>query len=456
MRTIRKIVALITVTAIIISAAGCTKNNTQSYTEEEWYQKEFNLKPTQEEISGKGNTENKGSVINLMEGISPQKAEAAEKISVNEYGPELNDFALRLFNTCRKNDGNSENTLISPLSVLLALSMTANGADGETLTQMEKALGISKERLNQYAAAYMSLVSKRSADFGKLELANSIWFTSDQRFTVEQSFLQTNSNYYHADIYKAPFDDSTLKAINDWVNEKTEGMIPSILDEIPAEAVMYLVNALAFDAQWAEPYFDYQVRDDTFTTAEGKEETVSYLYGVENNYISDDKASGFIKYYKGYHYAFAALLPDEGVDIDTYLETLNGAHLTEMLENMEYCDVYTRMPKFETAYNVEMSDQLKQMGMTLPFDKEKADFSKLGKSETGNISINRVIHKTFIAVDENGTKAGAATIVEMTDGGAAFIEEPKEVYLTRPFVYMLIDRETNSPFFIGVMRDLEK
>ena len=455
MKKIRKITALLTVTAIILSAAGCTKNSSQSYTEEEWYQKEFHLIPTKTESEMKNTTE-KSSVINLMEEISPQKAEAAEKVSVSAYGAELNDFALRLFNTCRKNDGNTENTLISPLSVLLALSMTANGADGETLAQMENTLGISKDRLNQYALAYMSLISKRSEEFGKLELANSIWFTSDPRFTVEHPFLQTNAEYYNADIYKAPFDESTLKAINNWVNEKTEGMIPSILDNIPAEAVMYLVNALAFDAEWLEPYYDYQVRDDTFTTADGKKETASYLFGEENNYIGDDRAAEFIKYYKGCHYAFAALLPNEGVDIDSYLETLDGAHLTEILENKKNCEIYTSMPKFETAYSTEMSEQLMKMGMTLAFDSDNADFTKLGKSEAGNICINRVIHKTFIAVDEKGTKAGAATIVEETDGCAMFEEEPKEVYLTRPFIYMLIDRETNSPFFIGVMRDLEK
>ena len=438
--------------AIIVSTAGCAKKGSRSYTEEEWYQKEFTLTPTKTE-NEKTDDPEKSSVINLMEGISPRKAEASENVSLSTYGPELNDFALRLFNSCRISDGSGENTLISPLSVLLALSMTANGADGETLAQMEKALGISRDRLNQYAKAYMSLVAKRSSEFGKLELANSIWFTSDPRFTVEQPFLQTNSDYYQADIYKAPFDDSTLKAINDWVNNKTEGMIPSILDDIPQEAVMYLVNALAFDAQWAEPYFDYQVKEDTFTTADGRQETLPYLFGAENSYIGDDKASGFIKYYKGYHYAFAALLPDEGVDIDEYLDSLDGAHLTEILENRQHCEVYTRMPKFEAAYSTEMSGQLQKMGMTLAFDGENADFTKLGRSESGNIFVNRVIHKTFIAVDENGTKAGAATIVEMTDGSSLMREEPKEVYLTRPFVYMLIDCETNSPFFIGVMRD---
>ena len=130
--------------------------------------------------------------------------------------------------------------------------------------------------------------------------------------------------------------------------------------------------------------------------------------------------------------------------------------MNELLENKRNCTVYTAIPKFKAGYSVEMSEQLKKLGMVSAFDEGSADFKKLGVSEAGNISISRVVHKTFIAVDENGTKAGAATIVEMLDGCALEPEQPKEVYLTRPFVYMLVDCRTGSPFFIGVMRDLDK
>lgn len=397
----------------------------------------------------------KATTVNLMENISAKLVENTEKVSLYEYGPKLNDFAIRLFNSCRTSSENTGNMLVSPLSVILALSMTANGADGETLAQMEKTLGISKDELNRFAKSYMALLSERNPEIGKLKLANSIWFTSDERFAVEQSFLQTNADYFGADIYKAPFDSSTLKAINDWVNEKTDKMIPSILDEIPPAAVMYLVNALAFDAKWTEPYYDYQVRKDIFTTDDGKEQANEYLYGEENQYLEDEKATGFVKYYKGYQYAFVALLPNEGISVDAYLDSIDGAHLNEMLENKNYNTVYTAIPKFKTEYSMEMSEQLKGMGMTDAFNAGAADFKKLGTSSAGNIFISRVIHKTFIEVDENGTKAGAATLVEMKDGGTLITEEPKKVYLTRPFVYMLIDCQTNSPFFIGVMRNLE-
>ena len=175
----------------------------------------------------------------LMEGITPNEITATGDISQGNAA--VADFAVRLLRASNKT---GENTLISPLSVLCALAMTANGAKGETLEQMEKVLGMTTEELNLYLYSYMN--SLPQGERYKLSLANSIWFTDHERFEVNQDFLQTNADYYGADIYKALFNNSTLKDINDWVKERTDDMIPNILDEIPDEAVMYLVNALAF------------------------------------------------------------------------------------------------------------------------------------------------------------------------------------------------------------------
>ena len=421
---LRTIVVIITIGSLLIGMGGCSS------------------------MTGKS-----AKAANLMEGVTAQNV-TVEK-SANEYSKELNEFGVKLFNACYAASSNS-NTLISPLSVLLALSMTANGAKAETLAQMEEVLGLSADELNKFASAYMKALSGRPESKGSLELANSIWFNSAPRLHVEENFLQTNANYFNAELYSAPFDESTLKEINNWVNDKTKGMIPSILDYIPQEAVMYLVNALAFDAEWLETYTEEQVGNYTFTTAEGTQKSVPFLHGTEGHYIEDENAKGFIKYYKGAKYAFAAILPNEGMTPEEYMKTVSGEHLSEMISNVEFCEVLTKLPKFKTEYSVEMSGVLKNMGMPVAFNPDLADFTGLGTSDEGNIFISRVLHKTFIEVDEKGTKAGAATVVEMADNGAGIIDEPKEVYLTRPFVYMLVDCEANIPFFIGVMNDPEK
>lgn len=362
------------------------------------------------------------------------------------------DFGVKLFQNSMEE---GENTLISPLSVLYALAMTANGADGETLAQMEKVLGMDTENLNGYMRAYLDLLPENK-DY-KLSLANSIWFKDDPNFAVEQSFLQTNADYYGAGAYKAAFDEATKNDINNWVKEHTDGMIPEIIDEIPDEAIMYLVNALAFDAEWAEVYEEFQIREGSFTTEAGVQQDVDMMHSEEHAYLEDDMATGFIKYYKDRKYAFVAMLPNEGVSVSEYVSGLSGAHLQELLSNPQDVMVFASMPKFETEYSVEMSEVLQEMGMTDAFDWMMADFSRLGTYNVDgmNICINRVLHKTFISVSERGTRAGAATAVEMTAEGAMEIVDFKEVVLDRPFVYMLIDCETNLPFFIGTMMDVE-
>ena len=383
----------------------------------------------------------------LMDGITPNQVNALDDLG--SQNADVTDFAIRLF---KASEESGKNTLISPLSVLCALAMTANGAEEETLAQMEEVLGMTTEELNLYLYSYMQNLPQ--GEKYKLSLANSIWFTEDERFTVNQDFLQTNANYYGADIYKAPFDKQTLKDINNWVKQNTDEMIPEILDQIPAEAIMYLVNALAFEAEWSEIYEKHQVKDGEFTKEDGTKQDVKFMYGSEGTYLEDEKATGFMKRYKGGKYAFVAMLPNEGVSVSEYIASLDGESLNALLANPQYATVHTSIPKFETEYKVEMSEILKSMGMTEAFDMYNADFEGLGTSTDGNIYISRVLHKTFISVGEKGTKAGAATIVEMKDGAAAEPTEPKEVYLDRPFVYMLVDCENNIPFFIGTMMDV--
>ena len=360
------------------------------------------------------------------------------------------DFGVRLFQTSM-NEG--ENILISPLSVLYALAMTSNGADGETLAQMEQVLGMDVDNLNSYMLAYLDLLPE-AKDY-KMSLANSIWFKDDPDFIVEQKFLETNADYYGACAYKVAFDEGTRNDINNWVKEHTDGMIPEIIDKIPDEAIMYLINALAFDAKWDDEYEEHQIRECRFTMEDGTRQDVDMMHSEEYTYLEDDVATGFIKYYKDRRYAFVAMLPNDGVTVSQYVDSLTGDHLRDLLNHTQDVKVFASIPKFETEYAIEMSKVLQEMGMTDAFDWQVADFSKLGTYEADgmNICISRVLHKTFISVSEQGTKAGAATSVEMAYGATA-MQDFKEVVLDRPFVYMLIDCETNLPFFIGTMMNV--
>lgn len=390
----------------------------------------------------------KVQAADLMEGISSNTVETKKELTDTENSS-VSGFGVRLFQSSLT-DG--ENTLISPISVLYALGMTANGAEGETRSQMESVLGMSVDELNAYLNGYMAQLPE--SESYKLQLANAIWFKDDDMLTVNQDFLQMNANYYNAGAYKTPFDNSTLKDINNWVSGHTEERIKDIIDEIPEEAVMYLVNALAFDAEWQNIYDETQVAEGIFTKEDGETQTVDMMYSEESSYLEDENAVGFMKYYKDGKYAFAALLPKEGLSIADYVGTLSGEGLYENLTSAEDTTVNVTMPKFETSYDTDMAQVLIDMGMPYAFDEEKADFTGLGTYVDANLYINRVLHKTFIAVNEKGTEAGAATAVEMVKEMAMMQEEPKVVTLDRPFVYMIIDCENNVPIFIGTVMNV--
>ena len=433
-RIFKKALSLVTLAAVLFCAVGCTGSPMPV---------EPGADPTQS-----ANKPAAIKAVNLMAGIG-SKNDASPVVPTASSSVKAADFAVRLFKACLEE---GENALVSPLSVLAALSMTANGAKGETLSQMEDVLGMSVDELNEFYYNYAAQLV--NGEKYKLDLANSIWFTADDRFTVNEAFLQKNADYFGADVYKAPFDNGTRQDINSWVNEHTDGMIPDILgpDIDMSAAVMILVNALAFDAEWQSVYHEDQVHKGEFTREDGSKRQVDFMYSEEYAYLHADNAEGFMKYYNDGRYAFAALLPNDGVKLSELVASLDGEKLMNILNGAANESVQTSIPKFETEYSVQLNDKLSAMGMPNAFEQWSAEFEGLGTSTAGNIFIDRVLHKTFISVDERGTRAGAATAVVMADEAMALITHT--VLLDRPFLYMLIDCETNLPFFIGTLTDV--
>ena len=383
----------------------------------------------------------------LMKDIVAEQVE--EREVDNKFINVSTDFAIKLF---KENISENKNSLISPLSVSIALTMTANGSNKQTRAQMENLLcgDITLDNFNKYLYTYLNHLPTENKS--KINISNSIWFRDDEnRLIVEQDFLQKNANYFKADIYKSAFDGKTLKDINTWANKKTEGMIDSILEEINTDDVMYLINAVVFDAKWETEYNKKDITDDIFINIKNENKTVEMMCSKENLYINNQNCKGFIKPYKNNDYKFIALLPAEDLDINEFISGLTGEYFLNLLENAEETLVTAYLPKFSNEYEISMNDSLSEMGIPDAFSPDNADFSKLGKSSYGNIYIGEVLHKTFISVDEAGTKAGAITKVTMKDESAALDE--KVVKLNRPFVYAIIDGETNIPIFIGTIVD---
>ena len=388
--------------------------------------------------------EENGPAGDLMAGVDAPAPETDVDLAADETADAVAEFGVKLLQNCL-GDGN---TLVSPLSVLQALGMTANGAAGDTLTQMEAAFGADMDALNAWLYAWsQALPDEESA---AVHTANGIWLNAGGHLTVEPDFLKANGTYYGAGVYEETFEPDLAEKINGWVAEHTADRIRQIIDEVPADAMVYLVNAMSFDGVWEDIYREDQVRPGTFTAADGSEQDADFMWSMEGALLQDEQAVGFIKYYEGRSLAFAALLPEEGVSLEDYAATLTGERLRQLLTDARTdLAAETAIPKFSAEYGADLARILAAMGIEDAFDAEKADFSRLGKSEAGNLYISRVMHKCTIDVDEQGTRAGAATAVEVRAAG--LLGPMEQVVLDRPFLYMLIDCQTNVPLFIGTV-----
>lgn len=393
-------------------------------------------------IPGFGETPN--DIVNLTADIKSAEVEGkdADEAFVNGQ----TNFALELL---KNTVSEKENVLVSPYSVVQALAMTGNGADGVTKEEFENVIGggIDFDELNKYL--YTQRTGQPNDEKCKLLTANSVWTRDNEaRISPYPEFLQKVVDYYSAEIFKAPFDDETVKEVNKWVDTNTDNMIPKIVDEIDPETVMMLINAVTFDAKWRSPYFKEDVFEHDFTNYNGTVQQAEMMFSDEYNYLEDENATGFYKYYQGGRYAFAALLPNEDISVTDYVNGLTPESLHNVLSNPQEDYIRAGLPKFSYDYGTELSEILADMGMPSAFD--YADFSKLAPQ---SIFISKVIHKTHIDVFEEGTRAAAVTMVEANDGCPAPPE--KEIILDRPFVYCIVDTETYLPVFMGTLMNLE-
>lgn len=377
------------------------------------------------------------------------------KIAISEqFAKQVAATSIKLTQlNAAKSVQDKKNVLISPESVLTAMAMVITGANGDTLTEMQKSLygDISVTDFNKNMSAYNDFLAL-SKDV-QFHMANSIWMRDG--INIKKNFLDTNEKYYHSQAYSEPFNADTVGKINNWVKKNTKDMIPSIINAISKESVMYLINALAFEGRWSTQYSSNQVKKDTFTDVNGTKQTVNMLNSTEYSYLKDEKATGVMKEYEGGTYAFVGILPNEGVSVSDYLKDMTGESFVKLLRSEEYQRVLTKIPEFSYDYSTNMVDTMKAMGITKAFDARGADFSNMGLTREGfPFYISEILHKTHIELDRFGTKAAAVTSITMKAGSAPADDKPKEVYLNRPFIYAIVETSTNLPIFMGVVNQV--
>lgn len=355
-----------------------------------------------------------------------------------------------------------QNPVLSPVSAYLALSMAGCGAGGTTRDAFYNVLGndmmaLSDDMMNTLPAKGDSL---------NVSIADSAWI--DDEFIVDGTWLGTVQSLMDAEAFQADLStEKTMGKINHWIDDKTNGLINQMLAEPLDEMTqLALFNTVYFKGKWEIPFEAHNTHKEDFYNADSylpksasiEDVTVDMmnLYLTDLDYIANDFAEGVILPYQKNDdssdtLAFVALKPIDS-DIRDVYSKLTSEVMTDILVNRQTVLVNLKLPKFEITFDKELNESLSNMGLEEAFDVNKADFDQMGKTQSGdNLYIGLVRQKAKVIVDEEGTEAAAVTEVFMDAGGAARIEEPKEIYFNEPFIYMIMDLDKEIPLFAGIL-----
>ena len=338
------------------------------------------------------------------------------------------------------------NLFISPLSVSMALGMTMNGTAGQTLDEMRTTLGFADFPLADANESYKSLIALLRGLDSRVDfrIANSIWH--EQSFPVESSFLETTNTFFDAEVAARDFrDPATLQAINSWVNTATAGKIDHILDEIPSDAVMYLINAIYFKGDWTTSFDARNTEQQPFAGIAGSV-TAPLMHKRDSvTYVEVDGVQAIELPYGGGAFAMTVVLPPHGSDINDFIAGISQAEWDALHGAMTPQDLLVWLPKFTLERDYELEDALQGLGMHLAFG--GGDFSPLSSTMGDRLEVSEVKHKTFVDVHEEGTEAAAVTSVGIVLV-CAFCGPPA-FRADRPFVFAIRERISGTILFMG-------
>lgn len=339
-----------------------------------------------------------------------------------------------------------KNYMVSPFSLKMAMSLAANGADGETKDEILTAFGI--DNLDSYNTAAKELIERyENTSSVKLNVANSIWLNSDvagKNIKFTDGYKKLISEYYKGTASEEDAKNIASK-INSWVEKKTNNKIKNLIPTGNAEFLSVLVNTIYFKGEWADQFEKFATQEEDFTDRDGNVSKTDFMHKTERFRFYEDENMKMVRVpYKGGQTAMYLVLPTNEDKMD----------IASALENMNSYEVRLSFPKFKTEYSLSFKEVLKHIGIEKAFDAWGAEFDKVmfeGVKDGENAYVDDVLQKTFIEVDENGTEAAAATAVIMnkaTSMGPG-MEEIKEFKADKPFIYFIRDDVTHEVLFIG-------
>lgn len=360
-------------------------------------------------------------------------------------------FGFKLFQEVLKQDSN-KNVFVSPTSVAIALSMTYNGAGGETQQAIASALqlqGMSLQDINQANNALKT--SLENADPAvQMSIANSLW--AKQGISFKPEFMQQNQQFYGAKVTELDFrNPDSVNVINSWVKENTKGKIDTIVDKLKPDDVLFLINAIYFKGNWTKPFDKSQTTNRPFNLSNDsqKQQPIMSQSGKYRYYENDSFQAVSLPYGKG-RMSLYVFLPNQTKTLDTFQQQLNSDTWQQWMNQFAMRQGSVQLPRFKFDYNIKLNKALKSLGMEKAFS-PGADFSNM---TSASVAINEVKHKTFVEVNEEGTEAAATTSVGMALTSARMpAEEPFKMVVDRPFFCAIRDNQTGTILFMGSIKD---
>lgn len=360
---------------------------------------------------------------------------------------------------------NGDNTIFSPMSLDLALGLTYNGAAGETLETLQQYLAMSQDDYNEWAKEYIGQNNETAEykdndnsenPFSYMELANSLWINSADGVELLEDYQKKVSGIFDASVESLPFDTAMVEKANNWVKEKTHNEIESILTEAPVDSPVVLMNALYFNGKWVEPFENYQVKDCDFTNADGSVSTITGMYETDDYYYcKENNTEFFLKRYTGggsfgKNYVFVGILPENinefsfaDFDMNAILNIGNDSSVTKMSRQK----LNIMIPKFDIDCQTNgINNLMTEMGL---------DLNNYPNIANAPLCVSDIIQKTTVNMMESGTIAAAVTAIVMETSAAVGVEpDPIDVYLNKPFAFMIVDMDANIPLFMGQVNNL--
>lgn len=388
-----------------------------------------------------------GDVVYMLPDAKPIQLSKAQK----QMRDNNNVFAWRLFQTVQEHKGDSS-TVLSPISVTYLLGMLNAGAAGTTRDEITTVLGFGNDpnAVNEFCKKMID-EAPNVDPAATVKIANCIDVNSSMGLSLLKQYVNDMKNYYNAQIDALDFTkSSSLDKINSWCSKNTNGMIPSILDEINPDAAMYLLNAIYFNADWTEKFDVNDTRNSSFTKADGSVVTLPLMHRKAVALCCESELCSMLRIPFGSGgYSMYVMLPAEGKTVNDLIREMTQQTLTDHLNagNMTAHEIDILMPKFEIVSDIDLVEILKSMGIRTAFDRYAADFSNMSNID---LYVSIIRQKAKIEVNEDGAKASAVTIAEIDPTSPGPKEYQKsEFHANRPFLYLILEESTHSIFFIG-------